>query len=66
MAQTFDNSRIVLHNSVMGSQVTVNLTSKDPQVISSVPISIGSRTNVDKARTMLVELAMKNTTFRRI
>lgn len=55
--QTFDNRRIVVPNGVMASQVMVNLTSKDPRVMATVPVGIGYGADVDKARSILVDLA---------
>jgi small conductance mechanosensitive channel len=55
--QTFDNRRIVVPNSVMASQVTINLTAKDPRVMAIVPVSIGYDSDIDRARRALTELA---------
>jgi small conductance mechanosensitive channel len=55
--QTFDNRRVVVPNSAMASQVTVNLTSKDARVMSSIPVGIGYGADMDKARAILLDLA---------
>ncbi|HZR47269.1 MAG TPA: mechanosensitive ion channel family protein [Candidatus Manganitrophaceae bacterium] len=55
--KTFDNRRIVVPNSTMASQVMVNLTSVDPRVMAVVPIGIGYTADIDKARSLLLELA---------
>ena len=39
--RTADNRRIVVPNSAMANQVTVNLTSIDPRIVVAVPIRIG-------------------------
>src|SRR5262249_46599617 len=52
-----DNRRIVVPNSAMASQVTVNLTSTDPRVLARVPLSIGYEADLGKARQVLLELA---------
>jgi small conductance mechanosensitive channel len=53
--QTFDNRRIVVPNSVMVSQITVNLTHS--QVLAQIPISIDYAADIERARHILMELA---------
>jgi small-conductance mechanosensitive channel len=53
--QTFDNRRIVVPNSVMVSQITINLTHS--RVLAQVPISIDYAADLEQARRVLVELA---------
>ncbi len=55
--KTYDNRRVVVPNSAMASQVTVNLTTKDPRVMAVVPISIGYNADINKARKILIDLA---------
>ena len=55
--KTYDNRRVVVPNSAMASQVTINLTTKDPRVMAVVPIGIGYSADINKARKILVELA---------
>jgi small-conductance mechanosensitive channel len=55
--RTFDNRRVVVPNSVMATQVTVNLTSRDPKVMLVLPIGIGYGSDLDLARRILLELA---------
>jgi small conductance mechanosensitive channel len=55
--KTYDNRRVVVPNSAMASQVTINLTTKDPRVMVIVPIGIGYDADIDKARQILVDLA---------
>ena len=54
---TDDNRRVVVPNSLMASQTTINLTGNDPRVICSVPIAISYDADIDKARAILLELA---------
>lgn len=58
--QTFDNRRIVVPNSVMASQITVNLTAVNPRVMAVVPIGIGYSADIEKARAVLMELAQNH------
>lgn len=55
--RTYDNRRIVVPNSVMATQVTVNLTSRDPKVMLVLPIGIGYGADLDLARSILLGLA---------
>ena len=55
--QTFDNRRVVLPNSVAGSQTTVNLTSLDPRVMASVEVGISYTADIPRARKILLEIA---------
>ncbi len=55
--KTYDNRRVVVPNSAMASQVTINLTTKDPRIMAVVPIGIGYNADINKARQILVELA---------
>jgi small conductance mechanosensitive channel len=55
--KTYDNRRVVVPNSAMATQVTINLTTKDPRVMAVVPIGIGYNADINKARQILVELA---------
>jgi small conductance mechanosensitive channel len=55
--QTFDNRRVVIPNSVVASQTTINLTSFDPKAMAILPITIGYKADLDKSRSILMELA---------
>ncbi|MCB9149178.1 MAG: mechanosensitive ion channel family protein [Caldilineaceae bacterium] len=55
--ETFDNRHIVVPNSVMATQITVNLTRVDPRAMAIVPINISYASDVEKARQILVNLA---------
>ena len=66
MLRTGDNRRIVVPNSAMASQVTVNLTSVDPRIVVSVPIRVGYAADLEKARKILVQLAQQHPHVREI
>lgn len=55
--RTYDNRRVIIPNSVMGVQVTINLTARDPRKMAVIPFKIGSGVDVDQARSIMVELA---------
>jgi len=56
--QTVDNRRIVVPNSVMASQITVNLTRS--RVLVQIPFRIGYAADIEKARHILMELAQNH------
>ena len=60
LLKTDDNRRVVVPNSLMASQTTINLTGNDPRVICSVPIGISYDSDIDKARGILLDLATKH------
>ena len=53
--QTFDNRRIVVPNSVMVSQITVNLTHS--RTLAQIPINVDYAADIEQARHILTELA---------
>ena len=55
--KTDDNRRIVVPNSIMASQTTVNLTGNDPRSLCSIPFPISCDADIDLARSILLELA---------
>ena len=55
--RTYDGRRIVVPNSAMAIQITVNLTAVDPRVMAIVPMSISYDSDIGKARQVLIELA---------
>ena len=57
LLETFDNRRIVVPNSVIANQVTVNLTQVDPRIMAIVPIEIGYSADIEQARKIVLELA---------
>jgi small-conductance mechanosensitive channel len=60
LLKTDDNRRVVVPNSLMASQTSVNLTANDPRVICSVLIGISYDSDIDKARAILLDLAGKH------
>ncbi len=58
--QTFDNRRVVVPNSALASQVTVNFTSQDARIMVQVPVGIGYSSDIDRAREILMDLARKH------
>lgn len=58
--KTDDNRRIVVPNSIIASQTTVNITAEDQRVLCSVPIGISYDSDIDKARALLLEMARKH------
>jgi small-conductance mechanosensitive channel len=46
--KTDDNRRVVVPNSAIASQTTINLTGEDPRVFCSVPIGISCDSDIDK------------------
>jgi small-conductance mechanosensitive channel len=55
--RTFDNRRVMVPNSVMTSEVMVNLSANDPRTMALIPIGIAYGADIDLARRILVELA---------
>ena len=55
--RTFDNRRVVVPNSVMATQVTINLTARDPRTMLALPIAVGYAADLDRARSIFVDLA---------
>ncbi len=55
--RTGDNRRVVVPNSVMANQVTVNLTSVDRRIMVAVPFRVGHGADVEKVRGILMQLA---------
>ena len=58
--RTPDNRRIVIPNSTMASQTSVNLSQTDQRVVGTVPFSLSDKTDLDKARKILVELGRQH------
>jgi small-conductance mechanosensitive channel len=58
--KTDDNRQVVLPNSIMASQTTINLTREDSLVSCSIPIGISYDSDIDKVRTILLELASQH------
>jgi small conductance mechanosensitive channel len=58
--KTPDNRRIVVPNSAIASQTTVNLSMVEERLICTVTIGISYAADIDRARSLLIELAKKN------
>jgi len=58
--KTDDNRRVVVPNSLMASQVTINLTRDDSRAICSIAVVITLDSDLDKARALLLEIAQGN------
>jgi len=58
--KTEDNRHIFVPNNIMATQVTVNLTMKDPRVMANVIVRIGPTEDIDRVRTLLMTLAKQN------
>lgn len=57
LLKTDDNRRVVVPNSIMASQTIVNLKGDDPRAICQIPIQISYRSDIDKSRGILLDLA---------
>jgi small conductance mechanosensitive channel len=55
IVRTFDNRRIVVPNSLMAAQATVNLS--DPRMMAIVSIGLDYGADVERARSILTEIA---------
>lgn len=55
--RTWDNRRVIIPNSVMGTQVTINLSARDPRKMAVIPFRIGPGADVDKARAIILNAA---------
>jgi len=64
--RTFDNRRVVVPNTLMATQASVNLSSVDPRMAAVVPFTISYKTDIDRARAILVELAAAHPQVREI
>lgn len=60
LLKTDDNRGVVVPNSLMASQTTINLTGNDSRAVCSVPIGISYDSDIDKARGILLDVAGKN------
>lgn len=58
--KTDDNRRVVVPNSLMASQTTVNMTRDDVRAICSVTVPITHDSDLDRARAVLIEIARGN------
>jgi len=58
--KTDDNRRVVVPNSLMASQTTINLTRDDARSICSVAVVIGLEADLDQVRAILIDTAQQN------
>jgi len=58
--RTDDNRRVVVPNSIMASQTTINLTRDNSRAMCSVSVLISHDSDLDRARAILVEIAGNN------
>jgi len=58
--KTDDNRRVVVPNSIMAGQTTVNMTRDDARAVCSVPVAISHDSDLDQARAILLEIAGRN------
>jgi small-conductance mechanosensitive channel len=58
--KTDDNRRVVVPNSIMASQTTINMTRDDSRAICSVSVVISLDSDLDQARAILLEIAGTN------
>lgn len=58
--KTDDNRRVVIPNSLMASQITINLTRDDARSLCSVAVVISLDADLDQARTILLDIASQN------
>ena len=58
--KTDDNRRVVVPNSIMASQTTINMTRDDSRAICSVSVVISLDSDLDQARAILLEIAGRN------
>ena len=64
--KTDDNRRVVVPNSIMASQTTINLTRDNSRSVCSVSVVISHDSDLDKARAILIEIAGSNPKMQKI
>jgi small-conductance mechanosensitive channel len=60
LLRTDENRRVVVPNSLMASQTSINLTGDDPRVLCTVAIMISYGADIDRARGLLLQLASQH------
>lgn len=55
--KTLDNRRVVMPNSQVSSQTTINLSSIDARIMAIVPVGIAYTADVARAREILLDIA---------
>jgi len=64
--KTDDDRRVVVPNSIMASQTTINLTRDNSRALCSVPVVISLDSDLDRARAILLEIAAGNPKIKKI
>jgi len=64
--KTDDDRRVVVPNSIMASQTTINLTRDNSRAICSVAVTISHDSDLDQARVILLEIAGSNPKTKKI
>jgi small conductance mechanosensitive channel len=64
--KTDDNRRVVVPNSIMASQTTINMTRDDARAVCSVSVVISLDSDLDQARAILLEIAGRNPKAKKI
>jgi small-conductance mechanosensitive channel len=54
--RTADNRKILVPNSIISGQTTINVSSRNQAATVSIPVKLGSKGDVDQARALLLEL----------
>lgn len=57
LLRTDENRCVVVPNSIMAGQTIINLTGNDSRLICLVPIGVGDASEIDRVRTILLEVA---------
>lgn len=60
-----DNRRVIIPNQIMASSVTINLTEQH-EVTANIPIAINRTGDIDKARGIILNLALGNALTREV
>jgi small-conductance mechanosensitive channel len=55
--RTIDDRHVVIPNSVMASQTSVNLSSSGSRILCTVPFTVGPDADLERVRKVLVEIA---------
>ncbi|MCS7060484.1 MAG: mechanosensitive ion channel family protein [Anaerolineae bacterium] len=55
--RTWDNRRVIVPNSVMNSQITINLSAHDPRKLAVITFQVGAGADLDQARSMALQAA---------
>ncbi|MFN3704399.1 MAG: mechanosensitive ion channel family protein [Thermoflexales bacterium] len=64
--RTLDNRRIVIPNSVMSSQILVNLTMRDARKMVAIPLTTSFTADIDRVRALALEVACGHPNARQV